>query len=192
MVAILHRDSGPPKLREHRVADELRANELPGVPVPLVARVAAGGMQGQHTAAGFDIALEYLALPGCQHIATDVRPDQQVELTELIAQARSLEEREVETKLAKLKEVIRDIESEGRGVGDQRAREIVVHMDSELIAKQLAGEYRVKNEDLKTLFEQAVGMLKSFGSFEIKHIDRARNKDADKLVNKAINLAGLF
>jgi len=73
-----------------------------------------------------------------------------------------------------------------------RAREIVVHMDSELIAKQLAGEYRVKNEDLKTLFEQAVGMLKNFGSFEIKHIDRARNKDADKLVNKAINLAGLF
>jgi ribonuclease HI len=72
------------------------------------------------------------------------------------------------------------------------AREIIVHMDSELIAKQLSGEYRVKNADLKAFFERAVEMLKRFNSFEIKHIDRAKNKDADKLVNKAINLAGLF
>lgn len=72
------------------------------------------------------------------------------------------------------------------------AEEIVVNMDSELVAKQLSGEYRVKNEDLKVFFEKAVAILKSFSAFEIKHIDRSRNKDADKLVNKAINLAGLL
>ena len=72
------------------------------------------------------------------------------------------------------------------------ARDIIVHMDSELIAKQLSGEYRVKNADLKELFEKAIEILKGFSSFEIKHIDRSKNKDADKLVNKAINLAGLF
>lgn len=72
------------------------------------------------------------------------------------------------------------------------AREIVIHMDSELVARQLSGEYRVKNEDLKAFFEKALELLKAFHSFEIKHIDRARNKDADRLVNKAINLAGLF
>lgn len=72
------------------------------------------------------------------------------------------------------------------------AENIVVHMDSELVAKQLTGEYRVKNAEIKVLFEKAVDILKGFGSFEIKHIDRSRNKDADKLVNKAINLAGFF
>jgi len=70
--------------------------------------------------------------------------------------------------------------------------EVVLHMDSELLAKQLNGEYKVKNADIKPLFEKAIGYLKTLGSFEIKHIERAKNKEADKLVNKAINLAGLF
>lgn len=72
------------------------------------------------------------------------------------------------------------------------ADEIVVYMDSELLAKQLNGEYRVKDENIKALFEKALGILKNFSSFEIKHIAREKNKEADKLVNKAINLAGLF
>lgn len=78
-------------------------------------------------------------------------------------------------------------EAKASGVED-----IVLHMDSELVAKQLSGEYRVKNADIRGLFEKAVAILKAFNSFEIKHIDRSKNKDADKLVNKAINLAGLF
>ena len=72
------------------------------------------------------------------------------------------------------------------------ADEVVVYMDSELIAKQLNGEYRVKGENIKALFEKALGILKNFESFEIKHIGREKNKEADKLANKAINLAGLF
>ena len=66
---------------------------------------------------------------------------------------------------------------------------VVVKMDSELVARQLSGDYRVKNEEIKPLFEKAIGILKQFKAFEIKHIDREKNKDADKLVNKAINLA---
>lgn len=72
------------------------------------------------------------------------------------------------------------------------ADEVVVYMDSELLVKQLSGEYKVKNADIKPLFEKALGILKQFSSFEIKHIERARNKDADKLANRAINLASLF
>ena len=72
------------------------------------------------------------------------------------------------------------------------AEDIVLHMDSELVAKQLSGEYKVKNAGIRNLFEKAVEILKVFNSFEIKHIDRSQNKDADKLVNKAINLAGFF
>jgi ribonuclease HI len=78
---------------------------------------------------------------------------------------------------------------EARALG---ADEIVVYMDSELLAKQLNGEYRVKDENMKVLFEKALGILKNFESFEIKHIAREKNKEADRLVNRAINLAGLF
>ena len=73
-----------------------------------------------------------------------------------------------------------------------KADEVVINMDSELIAKQLNGEYRVKDSDIKPLFEKALGILRQFKSFEIKQIDRSKNKEADKLVNKAINLAHFF
>jgi len=73
-----------------------------------------------------------------------------------------------------------------------RADEILINMDSELIAKQLSGDYRVKDSNIKPLFERALNMLKSFKGFEIKHIKREKNKEADKLVNKAINLASLI
>jgi len=73
-----------------------------------------------------------------------------------------------------------------------RIDEIVVNLDSELVAKQLTGDYRVKGPGLKPLFERAMNMLKSFKSFEIRHIERENNKEADKLVNRAINLASLI
>lgn len=72
------------------------------------------------------------------------------------------------------------------------ADDVVVYVDSELMTRQLTGEYRVKSAEIKPLFEKALGMLKAFSSFEIKHIAREKNKDADKLANKAINLASLF
>lgn len=72
------------------------------------------------------------------------------------------------------------------------AEEIIVNLDSELIVKQLNGEYKVKDAGMKELFGKALDILKRFSSFEVRHIDRAKNKEADKLVNKAINLAGLF
>jgi ribonuclease HI len=72
-----------------------------------------------------------------------------------------------------------------------RADKVVINLDSELVVKQLNGEYRVKNSEIKPLFEKAVAILKNFKSFEIRHIDRSENKEADKLVNKAINLSGL-
>lgn len=73
-----------------------------------------------------------------------------------------------------------------------RADEVKVNLDSELVAKQLLGEYRVKDANIRPLFERALNMLKSFKNFQINHIDREKNKEADKLVNKAINLANLI
>ena len=72
-----------------------------------------------------------------------------------------------------------------------KADEVVINLDSELVAEQINGAYKVKNESLKALFGQALHMLGSFKGFEVRHIEREKNKDADKLANKAINLAGL-
>ncbi len=70
-------------------------------------------------------------------------------------------------------------------------KDCVIHMDSELVAKQIKGEFRVKNNNIKPLFEQAIHLINGLDKIEIKHIDRSLNKDADKLANKAINLSDL-
>lgn len=73
-----------------------------------------------------------------------------------------------------------------------RADEIVVNLDSELVVKQLNGEYRVKDPNIKIFFEKALHALKGFKNYQVIHIDRSENKEADKLANKAINLAELI
>jgi ribonuclease HI len=73
-----------------------------------------------------------------------------------------------------------------------RADDVIINIDSELVAKQLTGDYRVKDSNIRPLFDRAINMLKSFNNFEIRHIEREMNKEADKLVNRAINLASLL
>ena len=74
----------------------------------------------------------------------------------------------------------------------QKIDEARLFLDSELVAQQLEGEYRVKDAKIKPLFEQALHLISGFKKVEIKHIDREKNKEADKLVNKAINLKALL
>lgn len=71
-----------------------------------------------------------------------------------------------------------------RTLGDQHLN---VRLDSELIVKQLKGQYRVKNETLKPLFAQAKQALAAFASFTVQHVPRAQNKRADELANEAID-----
>lgn len=66
-----------------------------------------------------------------------------------------------------------------------------IYLDSELVAQQLKGEYRVKDANMKALFEKVIFLINSFDSVKIIKIDRENNKEADKLANKAINLSGL-
>ena len=73
-----------------------------------------------------------------------------------------------------------------------KAGAITLSLDSELVVKQLNGEYKVKDANMKELFSRAMEILKCFSSFEVRHISRENNKDADKLANKAINLSSLF
>ena len=74
----------------------------------------------------------------------------------------------------------------------EKADEVELNLDSELVAQQLEGEYKVKNLNIKPLFEQTLHLISGFKKFSIKQIPREENKDADKLVNKAINLSALL
>lgn len=74
----------------------------------------------------------------------------------------------------------------------ERADEVELNLDSELVVQQLKGEYRVKNSNIRTVFEQALHLISGFKKVDIKHITRDKNKQADKLANKAINLGGLL
>ena len=69
----------------------------------------------------------------------------------------------------------------------RKAGSIIINTDSELLVKQLNGEYKVKNEDLKHLFGRVQRLLKGFKQVQINHIDRSKNKGADKLATKAID-----
>jgi ribonuclease HI len=62
-----------------------------------------------------------------------------------------------------------------------------VRSDSELMVKQMRGEYRVKNADLKTLFLRASNAARALGSVTYTHVRREHNKLADQLVNDALD-----
>ncbi len=64
---------------------------------------------------------------------------------------------------------------------------VIVNSDSELMVKQMRGEYRVKNPGLQELYRQAVELRKRFDSVTIKHVYREQNTQADALCNEALD-----
>jgi len=66
-------------------------------------------------------------------------------------------------------------------------KKLDVYMDSELLAKQINGSYRVKNEKLKVLMQKVRSLLSAFDSIEVKHVLRCHNAQADRLANLAID-----
>jgi len=67
------------------------------------------------------------------------------------------------------------------------AKKIVIRGDSELIIKQMRGEYRVKHPDMKALYNKAQALLREFESSKIEHNLRHKNELADKLANLAMD-----
>jgi ribonuclease HI len=67
--------------------------------------------------------------------------------------------------------------------------EVEVVSDSELMVKQMRGEYRVKNEALRGLCVEANALARRLESVEYRHVKRAHNELADKLVNEALDAA---
>jgi len=66
-------------------------------------------------------------------------------------------------------------------------RAIRIESDSELLVKQMRGQYKVKSEDLRPFFERAQKMSKAFDSFRIEHVYREQNREADALANEALD-----
>lgn len=64
---------------------------------------------------------------------------------------------------------------------------ISVRMDSELVVKQVRGEYRVKHPDLQPLHRRVIAMLRKFAHVDIKHVRRKENALADALVNRVLD-----
>jgi ribonuclease HI len=69
-------------------------------------------------------------------------------------------------------------------------RELEVISDSELLVKQMQGEYKVKNEALRVLWEEANDLERRFARVRYKAVRRAHNELADRLVNEALDAQG--
>lgn len=70
---------------------------------------------------------------------------------------------------------------------DMGQRHVEVFADSELLVKQIKGEYKVKNEGLAPLFYNVRSLIKKFKQFSITHVPREENEHADVLSNKGID-----
>ena len=68
-------------------------------------------------------------------------------------------------------------------------RQVHVRADSELLVKQMRGEYKVKNEGLKPLFLRACALVRRIGDVRFEHVRREFNQDADRLSNLGMDEA---
>ena len=72
---------------------------------------------------------------------------------------------------------------------DRGLRRLAVRMDSELVVKQLSGEYRVKHPDLQPLYRRVTALLRKFEHVDVRHVRRKENALADAVVNKVLDAA---
>ena len=68
-----------------------------------------------------------------------------------------------------------------------RCEELAVYADSELVVKQITGEYQVRNENIRPLYDSAKRWIALIPRFSIHHVRRENNKDADKLANQTMD-----
>jgi ribonuclease HI len=116
--------------------------------------------------------------PGPAAIAAGVStPDGEVleEQSELIGEATN--------NVAEYRALLLGIER-ARALG---AREVELIGDSELVVRQVRGEYRVKDDGLRPLHARVLGALEDFDGWTIRHVRRDDNSEADRLVNEALD-----
>jgi phosphoribosylglycinamide formyltransferase-1 len=70
---------------------------------------------------------------------------------------------------------------------DMQAQSVRLFSDSQLLVRQLNGQYRVKSENLKDLYADCMELLASFSSWQVTHVYREKNTEADAMANKAMD-----
>lgn len=100
--------------------------------------------------------------------------DKRIELSEYIGRATN--------NVAEYRALLKGLEK-ARKLGLDK---VEILLDSELLVKQIKGEYGVKSESLKTLYERVISLLRTFRSYSIRHIPREKNAAADRLARMAI------
>ena len=83
--------------------------------------------------------------------------------------------------------IVRALEHLATIVADTKGVILTVKLDSQLVQRQMMGEYKVKDENLKVLFEKAKLLTGEYAQVVFIHVPREQNKEADKLVNKALD-----
>lgn len=73
------------------------------------------------------------------------------------------------------------------GSAEAKAANVEVHLDSELLERQLNGEYKVKDKNIQNLFVEVWNLKTDFGEVVFKHIPREENFEADKIVNQILD-----
>lgn len=68
-------------------------------------------------------------------------------------------------------------------------RRLKIITDSELLTRQIEGQYKVKNANLKVLYDRAQAIIEQFDAFRIEHVRREHNREADRLANEAMDAA---
>ncbi len=97
---------------------------------------------------------------------------------------------EATNNVAEYRALIRTLEA-AAGLG---YRCLEVHTDSELLANQVTGGFKVKSEALKPLAARVKGLFEAYRQVQVEHIPRAKNYECDRLANRAIDegLAGML
>lgn len=90
---------------------------------------------------------------------------------------------EVTNNVAEYKALLRGIEL----AAEHGATELELIGDSELVVRQVEGRYKVKHAAMKELHAEVKRSLGNFDSWSIRHVRRAENADADRLVNQALD-----
>lgn len=70
-----------------------------------------------------------------------------------------------------------------------RHRDLLVRSDSQLLVRQMLGQYRVKHPGLQPLYQEARALAARVGRVRFEHVRRERNPDADRLANQAMDAA---
>ncbi len=90
---------------------------------------------------------------------------------------------EATNNVAEYRALLRGIEL----AAERGATELELVGDSELVVRQVEGRYKVKNAGMKELHEEVKRALRGLDSWSIRHVRRAENADADRLVNQALD-----